>query len=110
MGRKTAVAMIRPACVPLSVKLVKNARRCSGACSRLSELAPDCSPDADRPCSSRSETSSTGAQMPMWSYVGRQPTRKVDTPMSDTVSNNTRLRPCLSPMWPMKNAPIGRAT
>ena len=67
IGRKTAVAMIRPVCVPLSVKLVKNARRCSGACSRLSELAPDCSPEAEKPCSRRSATSSTGAQMPIWS-------------------------------------------
>ena len=65
IGRNTAVAMIRPACVPLSVKLVKKPRRCSGACSRLSEFAPDCSPEADRPCSSRSATSSTGAQMPI---------------------------------------------
>ena len=67
IGRKTAVAMIRPVCVPLSVKLVKNARRCSGACSRLSELAPACSPEAEKPCSRRSATSSTGAQMPIGS-------------------------------------------
>ena len=67
IGRKTAVAMIRPAWVPPSVKLVKNARRCSGACSRLSEFAPDCSPEAEKPCSSRSATSRTGAQMPMLS-------------------------------------------
>jgi RND family efflux transporter MFP subunit len=33
MGRKTAVARISLACVPLSVKLVKKARRSAGACS-----------------------------------------------------------------------------
>jgi hypothetical protein len=44
--------MIRPACVPPSVKEVKYPRRWSGACSRLSEFAPDCSPEAEKPCSS----------------------------------------------------------
>jgi hypothetical protein len=38
IGRKAAVAMIRPACVPLSVKLEKNPRRSSGACSSVSEF------------------------------------------------------------------------
>ena len=57
--------MIRPVWVPLSVKLVKNARRSSGACSRLSEFAPACSPEAEKPCSSRSATSSAGAHRPI---------------------------------------------
>ena len=65
-GRNTAVARIDPAWVPLRVKLVKNARRWSGACSRLIELAPACSPPAERPCTSRSTTSSTGARVPIW--------------------------------------------
>ena len=69
--------MTRPAWVPPSVKLVCSARRPSGACSRLSELAPACSPEAASPCSSRSATSSTGAHTPMSAYVGRQPTRNV---------------------------------
>ena len=43
------MARIRPACVPLSVKLVKNARRSSGACSRVIEFAPACSPAAEKP-------------------------------------------------------------
>ena len=110
IGRNTAVAMMRPAWVPPSVKLVKNARRWSSACSRLSAFAPACSPEAERPWMSRSATSSAGAQRPMESYVGRQPTRNVDSPMSETVSRSTRLRPYLSPRCPMKKAPIGRAT
>ena len=49
IGRKTAVARISPACVPLSVKLVKKARRLAGECSRVIELAPACSPEAENP-------------------------------------------------------------
>ena len=67
MGRKTAVAMISPAWVPLSVKLVKKARRSSGACSSVIELAPACSPDAENPWHSRRMTNRIGANMPTWS-------------------------------------------
>ena len=49
------------------LKLVYKERRPSGACSRLSELAPACSPDAARPWSSRSATSRIGASSPMLS-------------------------------------------
>ncbi len=65
IGSQVAVAMTRPAWVPVSVKLEKNARRSSGACSSVSELPPDCSPEAEKPCISRSATSSAGAQIPM---------------------------------------------
>ena len=65
IGSQTAVAITRPHCVPVSVKLEKNARRSSGACSSVSELPPDCSPEAEKPCISRSVTSSTGAHTPM---------------------------------------------
>ena len=65
IGSHAAVAITRPACVPVSVKLEKNARRSSGACSSVSELLPDCSPEAEKPCVRRRITSSTGAQMPM---------------------------------------------
>ena len=65
IGRKTAVAMMRPACVPLSVKLEKYARRCSGACSSVSEFALACSPEAEKPCIRRRTTSSAGAHSPI---------------------------------------------
>lgn len=51
-----------------------------------------------------------GARIPTCWYVGRQPTRKVETPISRMVPIITFLRPSRSPMWPMKNEPIGRAT
>ena len=70
-GMKTRVARIRPAWVPLRVKLVKKPRRPSGACSSVSEFAPLCSPAADRPCSTRSTTSRIGAATPIGG-VGRQ--------------------------------------
>lgn len=66
IGRKTSVARIRPAWVPLSVKLVKKARRCGGACSSVIELAPACSPAAEMPCNMRSTTSMMGDRMPAW--------------------------------------------
>src|SRR5450830_1076402 len=65
IGRNTKVAKINPACVPLSVKLVKNARRCAGACSSVIEFAPACSPAADKPCSMRSTTNIIGAAIPI---------------------------------------------
>ena len=88
------MARIAPACVPLSVKAVKNASPVLvGACSRLSEFAPACSPEAEKPWIRRRTTSSAGAHRPIESYVGRQPTRKVATPIIVTVSSSTRLRP-----------------
>ena len=64
-GRKTAGARIWPPWVPLRVKLVKKPRRSSGECSKDIELAPACSPAAERPCSSRSTTRRTGARRPI---------------------------------------------
>ena len=109
-GRNTAGARICPPWVPLSVKLVKKPRRSSGECSNDIELAPACSPAAERPCRTRSATSRTGASSPTWPYVGRQPTRKVETPISRMVPIMTFLRPSRSPTWPRKKEPIGRAT
>ncbi len=109
-GRNTAGASTWPPWVPLRVKLVKKPRRSSGACSNDIELAPACSPAAERPWSRRRITSRTGASSPTWSYVGRQPTRKVETPISRRVPISTFFRPSLSPMWPIRNEPIGRAT
>ena len=48
--------------------------------------------------------------MPTWLYVGRQPTRNVETPISSRVPTMTFLRPSRSPMWPIRKEPIGRAT
>ena len=79
-GMNTSAARIWPPWVPVSVHDVKNDRRSSGACSSVSELAPACSPAAERPCSSRQKTSSAGAAQPIWSYVGRQPIRNVEQP------------------------------
>lgn len=108
-GRKIAVARIWPACVPLRVKLVKYARRRSGACSSDIEFAPACSPAAESPCSSRKTTSRIGASTPTAPYVGRQPTANVAAPISSSVNTRTRLRPKRSPTWPRMNAPTGRA-
>ena len=47
---------------------------------------------------------------PTCAYVGRQPTRNVETPISSSVPMSTFLRPRRSPMWPIRNEPIGRAT
>jgi hypothetical protein len=64
-SRNTRLARIRPPCVPSSVKLVKNPRRLSGACSSVKELAPLCSPAADRPCRIRRRTRMAGAATPI---------------------------------------------
>ena len=42
-------------------------------------------------------------------YVGRQPIKKVDKPISSRVPTMTVLRPTLSPMCPMTKDPTGRA-
>ena len=100
-GIITSEARIRPPWVPVSVQEVKNARRWSGACSRVSELAPACSPAAEKPCSSRHSTSS----------AGREPSRRrrrwagsrsanVETPISTSVNISTLRRPIRSPKWP----------
>ncbi len=64
-GMKIRVATMRPAWVPLRVKLVKKARRRAGACSRVIEFAPLCSPPAEKPCSRRRTTSAIGAAIPI---------------------------------------------
>ena len=55
-------------------------------------------------------TSSIGARMPTCSYVGNTPTAMVENPMRNMQTSSTVLRPCVSPQWPRKKAPIGRAT
>jgi len=67
--------------VPASVKLLKYARRRSGACSSVVELALACSPPAKKPCRSRSSTSRIGAATPIAAYVGRQSMKKVALPI-----------------------------
>ncbi len=109
-GIITSEAKISPPCVPVSVHDVKNDRRLSGACSRVRELAPACSPAAEKPCNSRHSTSSAGAAQPMVAKLGRHPMRNVDAPMSTSVNISTRRRPSRSPKWPRMNAPTGRAT
>ena len=64
-GMNTMLDSTIPNMIPLIVKLVKNARRPSGACSTVSELAPGDSPPADRPWSRRSSTSRIGAAIPI---------------------------------------------
>ncbi len=96
-GMKTRVASSCPPWVPLSVKLVKKPRRCGGACSKVIELALACSPAAEMPWSTRHSTSSTGASVPTWSRVGRQPMRNVDTPIRISVKTMIFLRPSRSP-------------
>ena len=85
-----SAARIWPPCVPVSVHDVKNERRSSGACSRVSDEAPACSPAADRPCMRRQTTRSAGASQPTCSNEGRQPMMKVDMPMSTSVNMSTR--------------------
>ena len=67
MGMKIAVARMLPNWVPARVKLEKNARWLAGACSRVVELALDCSPETARPWSTRRISSRIGAAMPTWS-------------------------------------------
>ena len=49
-----------------------------------------------------------GAKMPIWVYVGRMPTRAVETPITVIVTRNVNLRPTMSPMRPNTAAPNGR--
>ncbi len=108
-GMKTRVAMSWPPWVPLSVKLVKKPRRSGGACSRLIEPALACSPAAETPWRTRHSTSRTGASVPTWARVGRQPIRNVDRPISISVNTMIFLRPSRSPTCPRTSAPSGRA-
>jgi hypothetical protein len=64
-GRKTAAAMIWPACTPCRVKLAKYPRRPNGECSKIIALAPEISPPTAKPWINRSATSRTGAQIPI---------------------------------------------
>ena len=110
IGMNTRLEITMPNMIPPMVQLVKNARRRSGACSRVSELDPGDSPPAEMPWMRRSTTMMIGAAMPMASQVGMQPTRKVATPMITRHARRARLRPKRSPMWPQRIAPNGRAT
>ncbi len=58
--------VVRPPWVPLRVKLVKKARRFGGACSRVMELAPACSPEAEMPWRRRASTRRMGESSPTW--------------------------------------------
>ena len=63
----TAVASRVPNWVPCRVQLVVKARLGSSACSRETEIALACSPEADRPWITRQVTSRAGASSPAWS-------------------------------------------
>ena len=64
---KTASASRPPDAEPLVTKLVVNARRRSGACSRLMLIAAACSPDTESPWIMRITTSRMGASGPICS-------------------------------------------
>ncbi|GEC99465.1 hypothetical protein KVA01_16200 [Kocuria varians] len=65
-GMNTAVASRVPNWVPCSVHEVVTARWRSSACSRDTEIALACSPEAESPWITRHSTSSTGASIPTW--------------------------------------------
>src|SRR5699024_11365324 len=65
-GMKTAVASRVPAWVPCRVQLVVQARLASAACSRETEIALACSPEAESPWTMRQSTRRIGARMPTW--------------------------------------------
>ncbi|MDQ0948252.1 hypothetical protein QFZ24_002175 [Streptomyces phaeochromogenes] len=108
-GMNTSVARSWPPWVPLSVKLVKKPRLFAGACSSDMEFALACSPAAEMPCRTRQITRSTGASVPTWSRVGRQPMRNVESPIRISVKTMIFLRPTLSPKCPRNSAPTGLA-
>lgn len=108
-GMKMRAARICPPWVPVSVHDVKNERRESGACSRVSDDAPACSPAAESPCARRHSTSRAGANQPICAKPGRQPMTKVESPISSRVNISTFCRPMRSPKWPRMTAPKGRA-
>ena len=62
--QSTPVATIMPMGTPICGKAPNSERRCAGACSTAIRAAPPHSPPAEKPCSTRSPTSSTGAQTP----------------------------------------------
>lgn len=64
-GMNTASARRPPEAEPLVTKLVVNARRSSGACSRLMLIAAACSPETERPWMMRMMTSRMGAATPI---------------------------------------------
>ncbi len=66
------------------------------------------SPPAEKPCKSRATTSRSGANTPIWSYVGSSPIMRVETPIRMTAAASVVLRPILSPKDPNTMAPRGR--
>ena len=90
-------------------KLPKKPRRCGGAYSTASRTAPPYSPPTPIPCRIRSTTRATGAQTPIWSYVGSRPIAAVPTPMISSVRISIFFRPIRSPKCPKISPPTGRA-
>ena len=92
----------------VSVPQAKPTRE-SGTCSETKTQAPGTSPPTAAPCSTRNNSSSSGAAMPMLAWVGSRPISRVGTAISSTLSMNMRLRPMRSPKWAMTMPPSGRA-
>ena len=87
---------------------MKKPRRRSGACSSVRELAPLCSPAADRPCRIAQEHEDHRVRRRRSRRRrARRPIAKVETPISSRVRTSIFLRPTVSPKWPMMTAPIG---
>ena len=61
------------------------------------------------PCSTRSNTSSSGAATPMVAVPGRMPMTAEARPITSSVMISVVLRPIRSPQCPKMAAPIGRA-
>ena len=97
IGMKIAVARMLPPWVPARVKLVKNARRSAGACSREVELALDCSPDTARPWKPAASAAGPVRRPRSGRRWAGTPIRNVARPIPNRVMNSTVLRPIVSP-------------
>ncbi len=86
-----------------------HARLSGGAFSTASSTAPPHSPPRPSPWPKRHSARSSGAAIPIVSYVGSTPIITVDTPIVISAATRVVLRPMRSPKWPNRADPIGRA-
>ena len=77
--------------------------------SSRNDAEPVHSPPAERPCTQRNSTRSSGATTPMLAYGGMKPIRPVARPMPTTEMVSEVRRPKRSPIGPRMKPPSGRA-
>ena len=106
---KARLLSTSPSTMPEVIRLPQKPRR-AVACSTIISAAPPHSPPVAKPCTSRSNTRSSGAAMPMLAKLGSRPMATVAPPMLSSVASSMALRPTRSPKWPQTTAPKGRAT